>query len=173
MTDLCANGWPVLNPGSRHLRRFTIPGVGRVFLRDGSAGFILAHFSMYFSKRIEPVIGPRLDDWGYAYRKISGSRVWSNHAGGVAIDLNALQHPRGKTTFTPVERAKMTKRIANRYSGVITPGFNWDYPDDMHFEIGRGVTLERCEQVARRLMDSSNGVAILRANPGLRQVIMS
>jgi hypothetical protein len=43
----------------------------------------------------------------------------------------------------------------------------------MHVEIAPGMTLAAAERVARRLMDTSRGRAILAANPGARRVIES
>lgn len=71
--------------------------------------------------------------WGYSYRKIDGSDSWSNHAWGLAIDVNAPDHPMGvRNTFNRAQR-KECRNIAKKY------GCRWggDYsgrPDDMHFE---------------------------------------
>ena len=76
--------------------------------------------------------------WGYACRKIRGSSSWSNHAWGLAVDLNAPENPMGPRTGK-----------IRRYPKVIALwksfGFRWggDYSgraDDMHFEFMGSVT---------------------------------
>jgi hypothetical protein len=69
---------------------------------------------------------------GYNPRYIAGTRIWSNHAWGVAIDLDWDANPSGSTHHTFGPRAS---QIAAHY------GFRWgrDYvaptpPDPMHFE---------------------------------------
>ena len=76
----------------------------------------------------------RADDWGYASRYIRGyeaKRVLSEHAWGLAIDLNAQDHPLGRRgTGVP--------------DWVVDAGHRWglswggDYknrPDEMHWEV--------------------------------------
>lgn len=70
--------------------------------------------------------------WGYACRKIRGSASWSNHAWGLAVDLNAPENPMGPRTGR-IRRYPQAIAVWKRY------GFRWggDYSgraDDMHFE---------------------------------------
>ena len=63
------NGWPVLASTSPKLHTWVIPartGYVRLRLRNGSAGFLLAHFLLWFAETIEPLKGRVLDDWGWA-----------------------------------------------------------------------------------------------------------
>lgn len=62
---LSQNGYEVLFDGRTdgplpRLRRFVIPGTGAFYcLRDGSAGFLLAHAILYWHERVEPInVGP-------------------------------------------------------------------------------------------------------------------
>lgn len=174
-----ANGWPVLTShrtGSfPRLRDLRIPGTDtKLTLRDGSAGFLIAHFALWFSEVIEPLDGSIMDDWGYAVRPERGKTDgYSNHASGTAGDLNATQHPMGVATlrtFTVRERARILARLLF-YGGCIAWGGTWRRPDAMHFEIAKN--LSKCEKVARRLMKTKRGKRVLDMNPGLRKVILS
>ena len=169
------NGWPVLSETSPYLVIWTIPtkaGPVHIRLRNGSAGFILAHFLLWFADKIEPLVGGVLDDWGWAPRPIRGSTEISNHASGTAADANATKHPLGKVgTFTRIQAARIRLRL-RLYSAAIRWGGDYhERKDEMHFEINVG--LSAAERVARRLMKTPRGKRILKANPGQERVILS
>lgn len=170
------NGWPALSADSPFLVTWVIPtkqGPVRIRLRNGSAGFILAHFALWWADRVEPIYGKILDDWGWAPRPIRGSTEISNHASGTAIDINATRWPLG-TTHMPVSMvARIRLRLRARfYRGALRWGGDYHYrKDQMHTEIN--VTLAKAERVARRLMRTRRGRRILKANPDQRKVILS
>lgn len=169
------NGWPAIVSSSKLLHRWRIPtknGVRELTLRTGSAGFLLCHFAIFLSDKIEPITPGQLDDWGYAYRPIRDDDDLSNHASGTAIDLNALQHPLGvEGTWTTAEKAHMRRRLT-AYAGCIRAGFDYQgRVDPMHFEIDRD--LAACEKRARTLMQTTRGRVLLDANPGQKNVILS
>ncbi|WP_418061798.1 M15 family metallopeptidase [Pimelobacter simplex] len=174
MTATSQNGWPALADGSDRLHVWTIPartGEVRVRMRSGSAGFLLAHFVLWWSERLEPVRGAVLDDWGWAYRPVRGALVLSNHASGTAVDVNATAYPLG-TERMPAPMVRRVRRRLRLYGGCV--GWGGDYrvrKDQMHLEIARD--LLACEQVARRLMRTSRGRRLLEANPSQRAVIRS
>lgn len=161
------------------LRWWTIPHANRrILLRDGSVGFNLIHFATWWNESLHSLAAPldKFDEWGYANRVIAGSNTTSEHAGGCAVDLDATRHPRG----VPILRtfsAYQARRIRNRlrlYDGTI--GWGGDYhriPDGMHFEFADGYSLASAEKVARKLLTSPRGLAVLGANPGAREVILS
>lgn len=69
--------------------------------------------------------------WGYAPRKIAGSNTWSNHAWGLAVDINAPANPMGARLITdmPDWMPELWKAYGFRWGG--------DYSgkkDAMHFE---------------------------------------
>ena len=169
------NHWPALDADSPRLHTWKIPGAGRLRLRNGSAGFLLAHLALWFDQRIEDVDNPvLLDDWGYAFRPVRGyTTTLSNHASGTAMDLNATAHPLGKVgTFSRADRALILRRIDRLFERSIRWGGTYTgRKDEMHFEIN--VDLPTAERVARRLMDTPRGRRILDANPGQRAVILS
>lgn len=172
------NGFPALATTSSQLHTWVIPGTEktRLRMRNGSAGFLLAHLATWFDNKIEDVDrnynNGALDDWAYAYRPVRGYVTLSNHASGTAIDLNATEHPLGASgTFSSAEVAAIRKRLT-RYDGCIRWGGDYaSRKDEMHFEINR--PLGECEKVARRLMDTPVGRAVLLANPGQKAVILS
>lgn len=169
------NGWPAPPP---RLRTFQVTDRTRLTLRDGSAGFLLAHLARRFDRELEDIdwnyLNGQLDDWGYAMRPVRGyvSNL-SNHAGGVACDLNATEHPLGVDhTFTQAEENKVN-HILKMYDGNIRWGQNYSgRVDPMHFELVRD--LAAAEKTARRLMDTTkNGKWLVEHNPGLRKFILS
>lgn len=167
------------------LRRFTIPGAERtVILRDGAVGFLLVDMATWWHRRIHPLNahGEQADEWGWAPRPVRGTTsVWSEHAGGAAIDLDATLHPRGVPilrTFKPYQVARIHRRLRHYRApnGERVLGWGGDYSrtvDGMHVEWSQGTTLAQAERVARHLFDTPIGSAVLAANPGLRKVIES
>lgn len=173
------NGWVVLDSDTSgpppRLRSWILPGVNRKLLaRDGSAGFLLVHLALWFDEEIERLDTGTYDDWGYAKRQISGSSLYSNHASGTAIDLNATQHPMGVATSKTFSRHEIFQ-IHNRlklYSGCIRWGGDYQgRPDAMHYELNK--PMASVERKARALLDSPRGERILKVNPGAKRLIMA
>lgn len=170
------NGWPLLQAGSDKLYRWVIPaktGTFELTLRNGSAGFLLVHFLLWWAEVLEPLAGKLLDDWGWASRPVRGSAtVWSNHYSGTAADANATRWPMG----TRLMKAWMVARIHARllmYRGALRWGGDYHNgrPDQMHTEIN--APMATCERVAQRLMGTPRGRRILAANPTQKAVILS
>ena len=96
---------------------------------------LLIGFAEEFNELIEPIDGSTLDDWGYCFRNVRGSRdKLSNHASGTAIDLNSTRHPLGKVGTFPPEKVPMIRALAKKYGLRWGGDFN-SRPDEMHFEI--------------------------------------
>lgn len=170
------NRWPALDASSPLLHTWVIPGPSgttKLRLRNGSAGFLLAHLALWFDGTVEDLVEPLLDDWGYAYRPVRGfETTLSNHSSATAMDLNATDHVLGATgTFTPAEVAAIHRRL-KFYKGVIRWGGDYENrKDSMHFELD--ADLATCERLARKLLDSPRGKKLLDANPGQKAVILS
>jgi len=175
------NGWPALASDSSRLRTLVIParnGERKIRARGGSAGFLLAFLALWFSEKLEDITAQGvLDDWGFAYRPVRDGSDLSNHASGTAIDLNATWHPLGKV-WTGIFRKVWARDLLNRFlvrrlKGCVRWGGNYfGRKDEMHFEIVQNIEL--CERVAKRLMRRTwRGKRILRANPGLKEEILS
>lgn len=179
------NGYPVLTSRTTgelpRLRKVIIPGPDRHFLfRDGSCAMVLGHAMLTTNDTVErlDIAGP-WDEWGHAVRPVRGQTSgYSNHAGGVAGDFNAVRHPIGvpiANTFTKPQIAQMRKNIA-RYDGIVIWGGEWSRPDGMHLELAgpkQGVQFAEVEALAKRLTRTKRGKELLAANPGLRAVIFS
>jgi hypothetical protein len=172
----CQNGWPVLQASDHRLHRWVVParnGHFKITLRNGSAGFLLVHLLLRISELVEDVTGKVLDDWGWAIRPVRGQTTgYSNHAGGVAFDVNSLKHPLGRRrTWLRWQYLKL-RALLLLYRGCIRLGIDYQYrPDEMHGEIN--APMAKVERVARRLCKTTRGKRILAANPGQRKVIFS
>lgn len=103
--------------------------------RPGEATEILYEFTHWFAENIEP-LHEKKDDWSWAPpRNIEGSSSVSNHASGMAIDINAEDH--GFTipnTFSASDQKKIRDKVAE-YGGRLIWGGDWSRADDMHFEV--------------------------------------
>lgn len=94
----------------------------------------LAHFealeAIFLSHPYGRSIDDIYDDWGYACRRIGGSSTWSNHAWGIAIDINATRNPMhsGSRGDIPIAIVLEAEAIGFRWGG------RYSTPDPMHFE---------------------------------------
>ena len=70
----------------------------------------------------------QLDDWSYLNRSIRGGREKSNHAFGLALDINALANPVGTEGDMPAEVVAQWEVEGGAWGG------DWSPPDPMHFE---------------------------------------
>jgi D-alanyl-D-alanine carboxypeptidase len=132
------NGWQVDFSGDRQDRSPIVAGVTapQGVLR-GDVAAVLHYVARRFDAEVE-----RLHSgwcWGWYVRRIAGSRSYSNHASGTAIDLNAPDHPAGPAgTFTRAQRAAI-ERVLDACDGVVRWGGHYTgRKDEMHFEINKG-----------------------------------
>jgi hypothetical protein len=130
---LLSNGFPI-SPDASELgvRSYTVPGTSVHLSVRSDIAPLLIGFAAEFNRLIEPLHAGQC--FGYNYRTIKGSTTWSNHAGGVAIDLNSLLHPWGAVGTFPDATVPVIRSLAARY------GLRWggDYrgkKDEMHFEV--------------------------------------
>ena len=79
------------------------------------------------------------DDWSYGNRDIRGGASKSNHAFGIAIDVNALTNVLGTAGDMPMEVVEQWEVEGGGWGG------RWSRPDPMHFE-----THLTPEQIAER-----------------------
>jgi hypothetical protein len=68
------------------------------------------------------------DDWSYINRDIRGGAVKSNHAFGIAIDVNALANVVGTSGDMPMEVVRQWETEGGAWGG------DWSPSDPMHFE---------------------------------------
>ncbi|MEA2462049.1 MAG: hypothetical protein QOH90_2226, partial [Actinomycetota bacterium] len=74
------------------------------------------------------IAGGETDDWSYFNRDIRGERSKSNHAFGIAIDINALQNVLGTAGDIPMEVVEEWRVEGGAWGG------DFGRPDPMHFE---------------------------------------
>jgi len=148
------NGWPAYATTS-HFTRFNAANQGW-WAANPDVAVVFTEFINRFDKEVEEVTQPKLDDWSYANRLVRGSTsVVSNHGSATAIDLNALQHPRGvHNTFSPTQRARMhsIKNAITDAAGKPVLRLGMDYTttvDDMHVEINANAA--RVKQAANKI----------------------
>jgi|GEM_PF-3470066 len=131
------NGWTVILADGPQLT--TIPKIiGRV--RAGDVATIFAALIAFLDAHVED-LDQGADEWGWNVRPIRGQTTgYSNHASATAIDVNAMQHPRGKRgTWTAAQKSTVHAYLTGTLDGVVRWGE--DYPanlsiiDPMHFEI--------------------------------------
>ncbi len=131
------NGWPVGTPASAiGVANATVPGTSIVLpVRSGDVTTVLMYVADRFNREVETLRSGQC--WGYDYRKnVNNPAVWSNHASGTAIDLNAVLHPNGaKNTFT-ASQVRGIRAILDSLNGVVYWGGDYRGTiDEMHFEI--------------------------------------
>jgi hypothetical protein len=160
------NGWPVLLPAETQVWSIN-DGPVHFRLAKGDAGFVLAHFALWFAEEVERIQGDTWDDWGYAVRPIRGvADVVSNHASGTALDINAQAHPLGvRHTFTDRQVWDLTQRLRRRYGGLIRWGGTYQRrADEMHFEIAG--TRPEVRALRRLLLCTDRGRRVRSVNGG-------
>lgn len=103
-------------------------------VRSGAAATVLGYVAEQFHRRVEPLVDGWC--WGFNYRQNRNSDNLSCHASGTAVDLNAPNHPNGKSgTFNVRERGEIRKILAE-CDGVVRWGGDFTgTPDEMHFEL--------------------------------------
>lgn len=168
MTETSQNGWPVIFE-REELREWNIPtSTGKLILplRPGRAGFVLCHYALWHAEQVEPTFG-KGDDFGWALRSIAGTREWSNHASGTAIDLNSSMHPSGqRNTYTQRKSDKIRNRLEDRYSNLVKWGGDFrTTPDEMHFELN--ALRDQIFPLAAELVNTTGGRRLIAANDGL------
>ena len=121
------------SPGFRARNITTIDFLGRtMFVHEKAARHFLRLERLFEARAPEyaaAVTLGELDDWSYANRPIRGERSGkSNHAFGLAIDLNALTNVLGTTGDMPIEVVRQWEVEGGEWGG------DWSRPDPMHFE---------------------------------------
>lgn len=132
------NGWSASpSKGAIGIVDAKVPGTNINFpqgVKSGDVETVLMYVAEQFHKNVEP-----LKDgwcWGFHYKQIEGSQTLSNHASGTAIDLNAPEHPIGKSgTFSSKQVTAIRKILAYCGGAVRWGGDYTQRKDEMHFEI--------------------------------------
>jgi D-alanyl-D-alanine carboxypeptidase/Putative peptidoglycan binding domain len=141
---------------------YTVPG-GRLALRRGPAGELLAAAVRRWHDEVEPLLWPGC--WGYAERPIRGSTTeLSNHASGTAVDCSAPRHPLGTEparNFAP-SAISAARRIVADSDGCLRWGGDYTgRKDGMHLEVI--ASEQRCAAVLARWRGQATKQAQVRA----------
>lgn len=131
------NGWPIGTPGSTiAVEPYLVPGTRFVLpVRSGDVATVLMYLAGRFNREVEPLLAGQ--NFGYGYRRnVNNPSVWSNHASGTAVDLNADLHANTvKGSFSAAKVAAI-RRILTACGGVVYWGGDYTRTvDAMHFEI--------------------------------------
>jgi peptidoglycan hydrolase-like protein with peptidoglycan-binding domain len=132
------NGWPASRDKvALGIDNVKLPGTDVDFpqgIKSGDVAVVLLYVAAQFHHTVEPLADGTC--WGYFYKVIEGSSTISNHASGTAIDLNADQHPMGKSGTFSSAQVKRIQEILAFCGGVVRWGGNYTgRKDEMHFEI--------------------------------------
>ena len=142
-----------------------VPGLS-LPLRPDDCGYLMADFARRYHKDVEPL--GVTETFGHAYRQISGSDEWSNHASGTGLDTNSAQHPYGQQgTFTATELSNLEKLLED-YDGVIRWGGTFrTTKDEMHYEIDKPY---EAVSLLARVVKRNGQVSLSRLKPGNRNI---
>lgn len=145
------NGWPVGKRAALGVQNYLVDGTNQHFALVPQTAPVLGAFLAEFNKLVELInkAGTVFDDWAFnEMEKIPGQTVYSNHAAGCAVDVNATKHVWKATTsgYTPAQEA-IIDTLCKKYG--IRWGFRYKFgwKDPMHFEI-----IETPAQVAARII---------------------
>jgi D-alanyl-D-alanine carboxypeptidase len=130
--------WSEANYGSADARGFkrrniiALEFLGRTMFvhRDAAPHFLRLEriFEARAPEYAALVAAGELDDWSYLNRNVRDEAVKSNHAFGIAIDINALANPLGTAGDMPAEVVAQWEAEGGDWGG------DWTRPDPMHFE---------------------------------------
>ena len=136
MSDAQDRGWgPPCPPRERIVNIFP-GGLSRALPVHERVAGIFTAFVDELEARGYKVEGEQRDDWGFACRHIDDdpSKPWSNHAWGLAIDINAPINPRKAPLTTNMPAwVREAQPLMDKY-GLRWGGHFHDLPDPMHFE---------------------------------------
>jgi len=145
-------GWPLLT----RAQCVNVDVPGGVLPVHPRLAVIFQDLATRYHETVEPLVWPGC--WGYAGpdRFIGSSRVPSKHWAGLAIDLDAPQHPQGvpvHITFTTRELEAIAALEA-RYGGVIGWGGRWSGSsvDGMHWELATGATGAQVDDLTHAIL---------------------
>ena len=150
------NGWPVSpDPAAIGVAKQTVPGTGvRLAVVGGPGGVVLLEVARRFAAEVERLNAGAC--WGYAFRvNANNPGVWSNHASGTAVDLNATLHPNGAVgTFTSGQTSRIHALVADMDLVVRWGGDYSHTVDPMHFELNVPPGSARLQRLATAILKS-------------------
>ncbi len=136
MSDAQDRGWGPPCPDESDLVNIRPGGLSRDLKVHKRVAPIFTAFIDELVARGYPVEASLRDDWGYKCKHINDdpSKPFSNHAWGLAVDVNAVQNPRKSPLTTNLpdwvrQAGPLMDTYGLRWGGAFT-----GTPDPMHFE---------------------------------------
>lgn len=164
------SGWPAVKPGTpKRLKTFTIPGTispknptGRRLTVREDVGPYLVAFASEFHKRIMPL---NKYTGAYNYRQARNANKLSDHAAGVAMDINWNILAQGKLDSLTEKQYQDLLVLLNEYPNMGWGGFygggrrkmNPMY-DPMHFFLAENNADYYLEQMRKKGIDSKGRI---------------
>lgn len=137
------NGWPMVN-ADKTVSVQVVPAAKKVPLLRGDVATILNAWIIAYNRDVEKI---NSQVWGWS----PYNDVWnSNHMSGTAIDIEAPRYPWGQRRMSAAVKEKVRK-LLNQFDGVVYWGANWNYPDEMHFQIGLPPSNPKVAALAKKL----------------------
>src|SRR5690349_21087486 len=93
------NGWSASSsPSAIGIVPFTFAGYDfPAGIKGGDVKALFQYFLAQYHCRVESLGKSGGDEWGYSFRRnVNNPSVYSCHASGTAIDVNAQLHPNGQ-----------------------------------------------------------------------------
>lgn len=113
--NFCGKNVTVNKPVSRHFKR-----LAQIFREKAPV----------YAKTIDDF----QDDWGYVCKVIAGTTTYSNHAFGLAVDIDATRNARGGTPPLGQIGLKASAAVHQAEREGFRWGGRYSSPDPMHFE---------------------------------------
>lgn len=163
MTFTSYNDW-LASPAPKDfggLDNRVVPGTFDTRLRPGVRAGAVAEVLFYVAAQLHARVESGAlynpgDEWGYSFRKNRNADNLSCHASGTAFDWNATRHPNGKSGTYSREQVAEIRKILAEVGGIVRWGGDFSKTkDEMHFEITKGISLERVQKVAEALRGST------------------
>lgn len=167
MTLKTLHNWDVIpDMNDPRLDLFDIPGVPgrRMRLRKDVGPYLIA-FATRYHKRIARLNRGTFDDWSWSAlrkgRAATQSTRYSDHCGGVAIDLNATREGSQSSSSlkfwrNPIKATRL--RILRRRFRLLEWGGDYSkFRDPMHWTFKYGVTAAQVEREMRRMKIDKRG----------------
>lgn len=137
------NGWPMITSAGT-VTVEVVPAAKRVPLRRGPVATILNAWILYYHRHIEPI---RSQVWGYSSDNDVAN---SNHMSGTAIDIHAPWYGMGVRNM-PAAIVARVEEGQRKFGPALYWGGWWNYPDQMHYQIGLPPSDPRVQALADKL----------------------
>lgn len=127
--DWSENGWRMCDSNECDIVR--LPNLFLVEtapIRKGAPLTILGAWLKYYDTQVDEITS---DTWGWSR---DNAVETSNHLAGTAVDVNASKWPWGTRTMPADLKARIRKGLA-LFEGSVFWGADWDYADEMHFQM--------------------------------------